>query len=84
MALYRDHKGSLKESMKTVITVKSQQDIIDHLNKAFECMGRVIEEIKFDYCGMDGRIGWETYYVLMRLKGDEGFVVAGMSNGIVE
>ena len=78
---YRDHKGSLRESMKTERKVKSKSDIINHLNKMYKPFGAEIEEIKFKHVGMDERIGWETYYVLQRFKGNKDFTVAGMSDG---
>lgn len=78
---YRDHKGSLSDSLETTIEVNSIQEIIDHLNSYYNQFGKEVEEIKFDYSGFDDRVGWDTYYVLHRLKGEENFTVAGMSDG---
>ena len=78
---YRDHKGSLAESMETEIQVNSVDEIKSHLNKFYNNFGKKVEEIKFEYCGMDERIDWDTYYVLQKLNGDEYFTVVGMSDG---
>lgn len=78
---YRDHKGSLSDSLETTIEVNSIQEIIDHLNSYCNQFGKEVEEIKFDYSGFDDRVGWDTYYVLHRLKGEANFTVAGMSDG---
>lgn len=78
---YRDHRGSLSDSMETEMQVNSVDEIKDHLNKSHSIFGKSVEEIKFRYCGMDNRIGWDTYYVLQRISGEKEFTVAGMSNG---
>lgn len=78
---YRDHKGSLHDSMKTERQVSSVDEIKAHLNKFYNQFGKKVEEIKFKYVGFDDRINWETYYVLQRLKGERRFTVAGMSDG---
>lgn len=79
---YRDHKGGLDESMKTQIEINNVEDIRSHLNKFYGEFGQFVEEIKFEHCGMDARIGWDTYYVLVRLSGKREFHVAGMTDGI--
>ena len=78
---YRDHRGTLKESMKTVIEVSSINDIICHLNKDYKRFNKKIKEIKFERVGLDERIKWDTYYVLQRFKGENNFTIAGMSDG---
>ena len=78
---YRDHRGSLSESMKTVIEVDSVDEIKARLNKYYNDFGQSVEEIKFEYCCFDARIGWDTYYVMQKLNGENSFTVAGMSDG---
>lgn len=78
---YRDHKGSLSDSMDTEREVNSVDEIKEHLNKFYNQFGKEIEEIKFKHIGFDKRINWDTFYVLQRLKGEKEFTVAGMSNG---
>lgn len=80
---YRDHKGSLDESLQTVIEVNSINEIKDHLNEFYNPFGLEVEEIKFKYTCMDNRIGWNTWYVLQRFEGEKSFSVAGMSDGIL-
>lgn len=81
--LYRDNKGSLEESMKTVIEINNINDIISHLNKIHKPLNKTIEEIKFQYLGYDSRIDWNTYYVLQRFENETEFNVAGMSNDYI-
>lgn len=79
---YRDHRGSLKESLKTTIEVNSVEEIISHLNEMYDYHpGRQVEEIKFEYGGWDARINWNFYYVLQKQQGDTFFTVAGMADG---
>mgnify|MGYP003533150699 CR=1 FL=1 len=79
--LYKDHAGSLEESMKTVQEVTCETDIINHLNKFWKDFGKEVEELKFKRIGFDERIGWDTYIVRFRLKGSATFEVAGHTNG---
>ena len=79
---YRDHKGGLEESLATTIDVNSSSDIIAHLNLFYNQFGVEVEEIKFEHCGYDHRINWDTYYVLARLNGSAEFRINGMSDGV--
>ena len=80
---YRDHLGSLSESMRTVQEFIKIEEIKDHLNKFYNQFGKSVVEIRFEHIGMDERINWDTYYVLQRLEGSSNFTVAGMSDGII-
>lgn len=80
---YRDHRGSLSDSMETEREVNSVDEIKKHLNKLYNQFGKEIEEVKFEHVGFDDRIGWDTYYVTKRLKGEKEFTVAGMSDGLI-
>lgn len=79
--LYRDHRGSLDESMATCIEVKDWVELRAHLTKSWEPYALKIDEIKIHYYCFDDRIKWETYLVKVRFKGKPDFIVAGMSNG---
>lgn len=81
---YRDHKGSLNESMKTQTEFHTISDIINHLNSFYNDYGKKVVEIKFKHLGYDSRIDWNTYYVLQRYDGEKSFTVAGMSDGILK
>lgn len=78
MALYRDHRGSLAEAMKTVITVSNKQDIIDHLNNS-ELL--TVTDVKVELYTYDSRIDWLTHIVQFKSiqTGDE-WCVAGWTN----
>jgi len=78
---YRDHRGSLADSMETVQEVSSIEEIKQHLNKFYNQFGKSVVEIKFKHVGIDDRIDWDTYYVLQRIEGESQFTVAGMSDG---
>jgi len=78
---YRDHKGSLEAAMETSRSISTPDELISHLNTSLEPFGQSVAEVKFEYAGMDDRIGWDTYYVLQRLEGETRFTVAGMSDG---
>lgn len=80
---YRDHKGSLSDSLDTVQEINSIDELKNHLNKSHNDFGKEVKEIKFEYMGFDKRINWETYYVLFILNNEAHFRVAGMSNGII-
>ncbi len=81
---YRDHTGSLEESMKTVQEVESIQDIVHHLNKSLEKFDWEVEEIKFVKSMYDTRINWDTYNVTYRITDHIEFWVAGQSDGKFE
>jgi hypothetical protein len=76
---YRSHRGSLEDSMATVIEVNSLDDLRDKLNakqeyEPFKIKGKLT---CIWYC-KDDRIGWDTYIVCA-----DGWVI-GMSNGKLE
>lgn len=56
--LYRDHRGSLEDSMKTVQEMESFKDLQKHL---FSIYGK--GEITIKPYTFDSRIDWETYIV---------------------
>lgn len=76
--LYRSHRGSLKQSMKTVVGVASKEELILHLNKSVYKM--YITDIKFDYSSYDNRTGWDTYHVSAQYENIGDFSIVGMSN----
>lgn len=80
---YRDHRGSLSASLETEQKINSLDELKLHLNSSLAFFNFEVEEIKFEYCGFDERIGWNTYYVLQKIKGKKGFTVAGMSDSNV-
>ena len=77
---YRDHKGGLAESLNTTRNVYSKMELLNYLNEQYYAWSEGITELKFEHVGMDKRIGWSTYYVLIKLQGQDNFSVAGMSD----
>jgi hypothetical protein len=78
---YRDHRGSLSESMETVQEFDTVEQIVIHLNKFYNHFNAEVVEIKFVKSVYDDRINWDTYNVTYRLKNETAFCVAGMSDG---
>ena len=64
MFLYRDHRGSLDESMKTVQQMGSLQELKDHLSPFFGDGGVVVKPY-----AEDKRIGWDTHIVTHNGRG---------------
>lgn len=76
MALYRDHRGSLSDSMKTCREIKSMDELRTHLENIFDPYP--VGTITVKPYAYDHRIEWETYVVCV-----EGNAV-GFSNGPME
>lgn len=72
---YREHRGGLKESMDTMITVNSFKELFDAVFAKWPKM----TGIKFEYMGIDHRIEWHTYFVMIQLGDD--WIPVGMSDG---
>lgn len=73
---FREHRGGLKESMETERDIKS----FDELWELLESIWGDIELISFQHIGMDARINWDTYYVLVKRPQDDESFPAGMSD----
>ena len=80
--LYRDHRGTLEESMKTVQIVESLSQIKNHLKK-IDVFNRTIKNIGFKFMCYDQRIAWNTYYVIAQYEGQTRGHVVGMTNCIL-
>ena len=72
--LFRFHRGSLEDSMKTVREVKSLAEIEALLKSAGYLPGKIKV---YDY-GYDFRVGWNTYVVTVNRKH------VGFTNGRIE
>ena len=80
--LYRDHRGSLNESMKTLTKIKGRGDLIAHLQKSWPfTVTTMLDlrkiEIKPYHTKPDTRIGWEETWIVTL----PGFGVLGFTNG---
>lgn len=68
MTKFRFHRGSLDDSLETVIEVSSKQELLDILNKSFAnwCDGKIIYKLNnlhIEPYGYDERIKWHTFIV---------------------
>jgi hypothetical protein len=62
MARFRFHRGSLSESMETMIHVTDRKHLAEQLS---EFMGLAIDpnKLKFTHQCYDSRTGWDTFIV---------------------
>ncbi len=76
---FRFQRGSLNESMKTMIEVNSKEELFEKLKEAYEPFADFnIDDVEIeDYC-YDSRIGWNTK--LVTIKGQ----AAGFMDGMFE
>lgn len=65
MARFRFHKGSFKESMKTLVDVQNMEDLLVVLNhNRLDFESEILpEHIEINNYGYDGRLKEETYFV---------------------
>jgi hypothetical protein len=76
---FREHRGSLTESMQTVVELANRDELVSHLNRMFENSGPVKpepikpDEVEIKFYLFDDRIGWNTYLVFVRGFGPVGF-----------
>ncbi len=86
---YRDHKGSLSDSMETVIELSGKWELYHHLlntlpivnfkGKRFRHSSFEINELEINKYVYDKRINWDTYIVILK-----GFGVVGFTDGPAE
>lgn len=76
---FRHHRGSLAESMKTLVELDGRETLVNYLQKHFDLWFTFKpEQLKVEPYGSGGdkRIGWkQTYLVTI-----EGFGVAGFAD----
>ncbi|MUP44879.1 hypothetical protein E0K83_03855 [Gramella sp. BOM4] len=81
MIKFRNHCGSLEESMKTVREFENEKELIKFLEAYHNFK---VREIKFDHQIYDERIGWDSYYVSVYVEwflGHWHWQCVGMTNG---
>ena len=67
--LFKFHRGSLEESLATIISVKSKQELENKINEKWSgVFGEYIKIISIRYFAYDERIGWDLYKVMGRQK----------------
>lgn len=82
MFFYRERKGGLAESMKTLDFFTSKQALIDKIQSDLDVYGKGVydaSEIEFKPYGFDARIGWDVYLVTLK-----GYGVLGFTDGPVD
>lgn len=79
---FRFHKGTLEESLKTVTEVSSLEELKKIISEYHTFTEDIpdVESLRFDKHVFDSRIGWNTYYVVVKLSNIKEEFVAGMSN----
>ena len=74
--LFREHKGSLEDAMKTAVEVECLEDIMNlPFIKAIEEFGIPVN-LKSEFYAYDSRIDWNTYIIT-----SEKYGVVGFTNG---
>lgn len=66
--LFRYHRGSLDESMKTIVQINSVHELCELLNVDEK-------DLKCEPYGYDERIGWDAYVITV------SYSVYGFTNG---
>lgn len=65
--LYREHRGMLTDSMKTVVELESKDDLTKLIHSHYNGCGEdTIGDIKIEWYAFDDRIGWDTHIVTMK------------------
>lgn len=63
--LFREHRSSLDDSMKTVVTVNSRKELFKHIYNAIPYVDRN-SVLDLEWYSKDERIGWlDTYLVTL-------------------
>jgi len=85
---YRDHRGSLSDSMETVQEFDTFEDLKEYLEYKWRQMYYVVEQVKIEPYGFDERIDWDTHIVTVQLKDVHGqyeyegkFIPVGWTDG---
>jgi hypothetical protein len=74
---FREHRGSLAESMKTVVELNTKEDFCKHLNMVVrKFIGHNEFTLSFKEYSFDTRINWDTWLVVI-----DGDGVIGMLDG---
>ncbi len=74
---FREHRGMLDDSMKTVVEVADREALVSLLQSRLrDGVTFKDEDLKIEPYVYDKRIGWDTYIVTIK-----GYGVAGFTNG---
>lgn len=72
---YRDHRGELAESLKTIQVFNDLKGLINYLRKSLSLyhFQFLDSDVEIDYYCYDHRINWNTYIVTIKNLGVIGF-----------
>lgn len=76
--LFRFHKGTLDESMKTALSAITHNDLKKKIEKYYD--KKILGNLIFRHQGLDVRNNWDTYIVTGIFEGEEKPIVLGHSN----
>ena len=78
---FREHRGSLADSLETTVEVDGRKGLLEYLAKRFNYphLYRLEDVTVEPYGGIDKRCGWDTYIVHAK-----GWGVFGMTDGPCE
>lgn len=72
---FREHRGGLIESMKTLVELNTRREFSHHLGKVVrKIVPKEACTIRFVEYGFDTRIGWDTYLVILDGQGPIGML----------
>ena len=63
MVHFRSQRGSLEESMRTVVDLRNRADLLEHLRRILAPMPVPPRRVGVRYYCYDARIGWPTFLV---------------------
>ena len=77
---FREHRGHLTDSMKTVVDIVDREALISLLQSRLQPCGFTFasKDLKIEPYGLDDRINWDTNIVTIA-----GYGVAGFTDGPV-
>lgn len=83
MIKFREHRGSLDDSMETVIELEGKPELVDIVKNCLNGYGHDLlinkETIRIEPYGYDKRINWDTYIITL-----DGYGVFGFANGEIK
>ena len=76
---FRLYRKSLADSMNTTRNIRTKDELLKFIQEEYPDVSS--EDITFEYEGFDSRIGWFTYYVLIKHDGETYLI--GMSDEVM-
>jgi hypothetical protein len=75
--LFREHRGTLEDSMATVVTINNRDELVSHIADKLTPFGIDVkpEDVQVSPYAKDERIDWDTYIVTL-----QGYGVVGFTN----